>query len=204
FVPESVLLWCVPVLQRPVQSIIPHKPKFELIHELVSPFGEAEGERLSHQIIDAFTPAWLKKLLTALDSPESNRLFANTVMDVMGALHRDGRRIDTPDDIDALYREAVTKSRLLYFIRGAAQFALPTGPMYGWETAALEGNPIRVKLLADELRRMNDEEYGGDRNAAFFEWTKRFGVDNVLATIPKSQEIIARPVTNQGDEWLRA
>ena len=203
-VAASVLPGFGPVVQIPVQNLIPHKPEFEVIHELVSPFGEAEGERLSHQIIDAFTPAWLKKLQTGLDSPESNRLFANTVMDVMRALHRDGRRIDTPDDIDALYREAVTKSRLLYFIRGAAQMTLPTGPMYAWETADVEGNLVPVKLLADELRRMTDEEYGGDRNAAFIEWTKRFGVDNVLAIIPKSQEIVERPVTKQGDEWLRA
>src|SRR5690606_12050675 len=91
-----------------------------------------------------------------------------------------------------------------YFIRAAGQFILPTGPMYPWAPADEEGNLVPVKLLAAELRRMTDEEYGGERNAPLIDRTQRFGVDNVWASIPPSQEIAERPVTKQGDEWLRA
>jgi hypothetical protein len=80
---------------------------------------------------------------------------------------------------------------------------VPTGPSFSWNTQDVQGNVVPVKLLSDDMRSLT-EEYGGDRTAAFNEWVKRYGVNNVLSIIGKSTAIVERPVTEKGDAWLRA
>jgi hypothetical protein len=91
----------------------------------------------------------------------------------------------------------------LYVIRGIAQFNLPTGPSLQWNLEDVQGNLVPVKLLSEDLRVLT-EEYGGDRQAAFTEWVKKYGAENVLSVIGKSTSIVERPVTEKGDSWLRA
>lgn len=204
-VSATVLPGFGPMIQIPVQNLVPNTPKFEELHSIVSPFGSQPGDTIGQQIGASFTPAWAEKIQTAVFSdPKKDRLFANTAMDVMRALHRTGDYpIDSPQAVQKLYDDAVFKARLLYFVRGFAQSTLPTGPSFQWDTADVRGNLVPVKLLSDELRRMTADEYDGDRQAAFIEWTRRFGVDNVLAIQAKSQSLLERPVTETGDRWLR-
>src|SRR5690606_33516409 len=81
---------------------------------------------------------------------------------------------------------------------------VPTGPQFQWNTTDVQGNVVPVKLLSDEYRRLALEEYGGDWEMAFTEWVRRYGVENVLSLIGKSYSVKDRPVTETGDDWLRA
>ncbi len=188
-----------PVIQYPVSKLLPNTPKWDDIRKIILPFGEAES------IGEAITPAWLDKLrlVFADPDPEQDRLFANTVADVQRALMRGGNYdIDTIEGQQKLFDDAVFKARLLYVIRGSAQFGVPTGPSLQWSTDDLSGTSVAVKILSDDLRTLT-EAYGGDRSAAFLEWVRRYGVDNVLAVIGKSTAIVDRPVTEKGDAWIR-
>ena len=189
-----------PVAQIPASILLPNTPKWDDVRDVLLPFGEAEG------IFDAVTPAWFDKLRTVFADPDParDRLFANTVADVQRALLRGGDYdMDTVQGQQKLFDDAVGKARIIYAIRGVAQFGLPTGPSLTWNTTDLAGNLVPVKLLADDLRTLT-EAYGGNRHEAFTEWVRRYGVDNVLAVIGKSTAIVDRPVTEKGDAWLRA
>ncbi|KKL07078.1 hypothetical protein LCGC14_2589620, partial [marine sediment metagenome] len=197
---QSVLPGFGPVVQIPASKFLPHKPGWDDVREILLPFGETEG------VVDAVTPAWMDKLRAVFASPDpaQDRLFANTITDVQRALLRGGDYdMDTKDGQQKLFDDAVTKARIIYAIRGIAQFGLPTGPSLTWNTTDLAGNLVPVKLLADDLRTLT-EAYGGNRHEAFTEWVRRYGVDNVLAVIGKSTAIVDRPVTEKGDAWLRA
>lgn len=194
-VAATVLPGFGPAVQIPASKLIPDTPKWDDLRDLLLPFGETEG------LGAALTPAWLDKIQTAFGDPESHRLFGNTVADVMRALMATGKY--GPGETDRLYRDAVPKARVLYLVRGIAQSALPTGPAFSWTTTDLQGNVVPVKLLADDLRRLT-ESYGGDRTAAFTEWVRRYGTDNVMSVIGKSAAVVERPVTEKGDAWLRA
>lgn len=194
-VAATVLPGFGPAIQIPASKLIPDTPKWDDLRDMLLPFGETEG------IGAALTPAWLDKLKTAFADPETHRLFGNTVADVMRSLMATGKY--GPGDTDRLYRDAVPRARVLYLVRGMAQSALPTGPAFSWTTTDLDGNVVPMKLLADDLRRLT-EEYGGDRIAAFTEWVRRYGTDNIMSVIGKSAAVVERPVTEKGDAWLRA
>lgn len=194
-----------PAVQIPASVLIPNTPNYEDLREFLLPFGEAEGDRIGDKLVNTVLPAWIETTMRSFDDPEKHRLFGNTVADVMRALQASGRYdLHSTAGQQQLYDDAVSKARRLYLIRGLAQSTLPTGPSFTWTTEDTAGNVVPVKILSDELRRLTVEEYGGDRAAAFQEWVRRFGVDNVLAVIGKSAAIVERPVTEKGDEWLRA
>lgn len=203
-VSATVLPGFGPVIQYPMSKIIPQTPSWDWARKTISPFGE-------QPLLESFEPAWLKKVIAGItgdaNDPQNHRLFANTVADVQRHLlasHPKDYNISTQEGQQKLFDDAVAKGKALYIIRGIAQSTVPTGPTFEWTTKDAEGNVVPVKLLSDELRRMTVEEYNGDRVAAFKEWTNRFGVENVLAVVGKSSSLVERPVTEKGDDWLRA
>lgn len=198
-VSATVLPGFGPAVQIPASHLIPQTPKWDDVRETLMPFGEERS------VVGAVTPAWLEKLQTAFEDPENHRLFGNTVADVQRHLLNSGDYdIRSREGQQRLYDDAVAKARKLYTIRGLAQFGVPTGPSFSWSTEDLQGNIVPVKLLADDLRKLTNEEFAGDRQAAFEEWVKKYGVDNVLSVIGKSTALVERPVTEKGDAWLRA
>lgn len=204
-VSATVLPGFGPAVQIPAAKLIPNTPKWDDVRDILLPFGAPQGDDVFEQIFEATTPAWFDKLRTSLQDPENHRLFANTVADVQRALLARGKHdISTLEGQQALYDEAVSAARGLYGIRALAQMNVPTGPSFQWNTTDVEGNVVPVKILSDEYRRLATEEYGGDWEMAFTEWVRRYGVDNVLALIGKSYSVKDRPVTEAGDDWLRA
>lgn len=199
-VTSTVLPGFGPAVTIPASHLIPNTPKWDTVRDVLLPFGPTES------LVDQLTPRWAQQLKQFFSepNPETHRLFANTVTDVMRALAPTGKHdLTTPEGQQALLDQATTIAKNLYVIRGIAQFNLPTGPALQWNAEDVQGNLVPVKLLADDLRRLT-EEMGGDRTAAFGEWVKRYGVENVLAVIPKTTSITERPVTEKGDAWMRA
>jgi hypothetical protein len=145
----------------------------------------------------------MDKWETAMADPDSHRLLGNTVMDVMRALVRSGKyNTNSQEEIDRLYDAAVDRARLLFWIRGAAQSAAPSGPGVQWSTSDIQGNLIPVQWMTDEFHRLG-EEYG-DYDRAADEWLRRFGTDNLLALQGKTRELVPRPLTEEGDGWIDA
>jgi hypothetical protein len=187
-----------PVVQVPAGVLIPDTPRYDYLREIVLPFG-------SEAPLEAFLPAWAEKLRVGLfDDPDGHRLYANTVMDVARALVSSGDySTRSAQEIDRLLRDSKRKARYLWLIRGLAQSTLPTGPSLEWTTRDLENNLVPVKLLAADYRKML-EQFQGDEAAAFSEFLRKFGVDNVLALQPKSRRLAERAVTELGADWERA
>ena len=203
-VTATVLPGFGPVVQYPASKLIPQTPQYDDLREMFLPFGGPQGSDFKSQALDLVVPAWLDKFLTTFEDPADHRLFGNTVADVQRALLRSGKySLNTVEGQQQLYDDAVAKARWLYGIRGIAQSILPTGPSFQWSTTDVAGNVVPVKLLSDDLRALT-EQMGGDRNAAFTEWLRRYGPENVLSVISKSTALTERPVTEKGDSWLRA
>lgn len=203
-VAATVLPGFGPAVQWPASALIPHTPKYDDLRNLVLPFGGTEGS-VPEQVAQLVLPSWLEKVLTALTAdPEQHRLFGNTVATTQRALMATGRYdLSTIAGQQELADDARTKARQLYLVRGLAQGFVPTGPSFTWTTEDVEGNVVPYKLLSDDLRSLT-EKYDGDRQAAFTEWVRKYGPDNVLATVNMSTSLVDRPVTEKGDAWLRA
>lgn len=198
----SVLPGFGPMVQIPASVVLPKKSgAWEIVRDIVLPFGDPD---MSQGVVESQLPGWFRKVFKGLAAnPESDRIFANSVMDVARALVRSGEySTRTPEEIDRLLLEAEKRARVLWVIRGVGQFGAPTSPAFTWSTEDLVGNVVPIKVLADEYRRLRDVKYQGDENAAFAEWMRRFGTENVLALQPKSRQIIQRPVTKEGATWL--
>lgn len=197
-VAATVLPGFGPAITIPASHLIPNTPSWDGVRETLMPFGETPS------VVDALIPPWADKMKEFFSTPDprQHRMFSNTVSDVMRTLGPQ-RGIDSRDGQQALLDEATTIAKQLYVIRGIAQFNLPTGPSFQWNVEDVQGNLVPVKLLSEDLRKLT-EAYGGDRQAAFQEWVKKYGVENVLSVIGKSTSIVERPVTEKGDAWLRA
>jgi hypothetical protein len=199
-VASTVLPGFGPAVTIPASHLIPNTPSWDAVRDTLMPFGETPS------LIESLTPRWAQNLKQFFSEPDpaKYRMFANTVTDVMRVLDATGKHDrSTSEGQQALLDEATTIAKDLYVIRGIAQFNLPTGPSLQWNAEDAQGNVVPVKLLSDDMRALT-EEYGGDRTAAFQEWVKRYGVNNVLSIVGKSTAIVERPVTEKGDAWLRA
>lgn len=194
----SILPGFGPVVQIPAGALIPQTPSTDRIRELLLPFGQ-------RSLRDQIVPAWMQKILDGLSGdPESHRLFANLTTDVMRALYATGNySINTHDDANRLLDTATGMAQALFFIRGSAQFVLPTGPQLTWSAQDVEGNLVPVSLMIQDYRRLVDE-HGGDQNEAWSEWMGRYGAENVMSLIPKSRSIVPRPSDPTGANWIRS
>lgn len=127
---SSVLPGLGPVVQFPVAKLLPNKPELDWIREVVLPFGDPQkgltgvGGMLESQI-----PPWLQKVAKFNANPESDRVFGNTVGDVMAYLAQSGKYdLNTEDGLNRLETDAVTKAKYLYAFRGFAQAFAPSAP----------------------------------------------------------------------------
>lgn len=173
----------------------------DALHNIVFPFGTPPvREGIGATLADAYMPAWLQKWETAMGDPDSDRLLANTTMDVMRALVRTGEYdTNSPEAVDELYDAATERASMLFWIRGLAQSTVPTGPGVEWSTEDAAGNMVPLQWMVDEYYKLG-ETYGFDRAAD--EFLRRFGADNLLALQGKTRELVPRPLTEEGAGWL--
>ncbi|MFQ5524442.1 MAG: hypothetical protein ACE5F5_12865, partial [Acidimicrobiia bacterium] len=197
----TVLPGMGPFIQIPAAAVLPNRPgQWETLYNVIFPFGEPELDR---GVLESQLPAWMRKIRSGLfANPDTDRIYANTTMDVMRALVRSGEYSwNTQEEQQELLDAAKARAKMLFFIRGIAQSTVPTGPSLRWSTEDAKGNLVPVKLLADEYRRLM-ELYSGDSDRALTEWLRLFGTENLLALQGKTREIIYRPLTEQGDQWI--
>lgn len=181
-----------PVVQQSVGKLIPHKPEWDMVRELVSPYGE-------QQLSETFWPAWSKKWRTAMADPDSDRMFGNTVYDVARYLKSTGEySTDTPAEQERLTSAAIIRARGLYLIRGAAQFVAPSAPSPEFMAHDKEGNLVTAFALTEEYRKLQDANY----ETAPAEFLRIFGEDALLYMQPKTRGGFAP--TDTMHDWVRS
>lgn len=172
------------------------------LHNTIFPFGTPPVEEgFGATFWDTFAPSWMGKIETALKDPDSHRLLANTTFDVMRALVRSGEyNTNSQEEIDRLYDAAVSRARLLFWIRGLAQSTAPTGPGVTWSAEDTQGNVVPLQWMTDEYFRIADET--GDYDRAGDEFLRRFGIENLMALQGKTRELVPRPLSAEGRGWI--
>lgn len=219
---SSVLPGLGPIVQIPASKLIPNKPEWDWLQEIVVPFGEPNFKQ---GVLESQLPGWLQKLRTFNDDPESDRLFANTVTDLMRYLRSTGDYTNSEEDQDRLEADAISKARKLYVIRAGAQFFSPTSPKPVAiakvpETAAAElrkahpelfdgdrlFNPalatrtVMADLVLNDFREMSDRDY----DTAPFAFMDKYGEGALLFMQPKSRSVVGGlPVSKVGNDWVR-
>lgn len=201
-VTASLLPGAGPLVQIPAAVLLPKSPKWDWVNSAINPFGEPDVEG---GVAEALMPAYMRKIVTAFfDSPEKNRVFGNTVKDVLAALVDSGEySLSTPEEQKRALDAATHRARALTLIRGIAQFFSPTSPQVRFKKQDLKGNWWLTDVMAGEYRRLAYEEGLGEEGA-MQSFIGRFGDDANLWVESKSNMLAERPTTVQGSQWERA
>jgi hypothetical protein len=180
---SSVLPGFGPVVTIPAARILPDRPDFDGVRQVLMPFGEKD---VSGGVLESFLPAWTQKARVWLDadSPAQDRQYANTVLDVTRYLASTGKySMDSPEEQERLLRDAKDKARSIYGLRAFAQFFAPSPPSPQFVVNDKDGNAMLALKLSEAYRGMMDE----DPSTATQRFVETFGEGAFLATISKSE-----------------
>ncbi|HUR52880.1 MAG TPA: hypothetical protein VMZ71_02030 [Gemmataceae bacterium] len=184
-----------PVVQVSVGKLIPDKPQWDSVRDLVTPYGEADT---GDGYIESFLPAWMQKVRTSFDDPESDRTFANTVMDVSRYLVSTGEySTSTTAEQERLSAAAIEKSRNMYRLRAFAQWFAPSAPSPQFMAHDKNGNLVTAFKLTEEFRKLQEADY----DTAVQKFLEIYGEDALLFMQPKSRGGFTP--TDKLHEWVR-
>ena len=184
-----------PVVQITVGKLIPDKPQWDSVRDLVTPYGEADT---GDGYIESFLPAWMQKVRTSFDDPESDRTFANTVMDVSRYLVSTGEySTGTVAEQERLSAAAVEKARNVYRLRAFAQWFAPSAPSPHFMAHDKQGNLVTAFKLTEEFRKLQDDDY----DTAVQKFLEIYGEDALLFMQPKSRGGFTP--TDKLHQWVR-
>lgn len=197
-----------PAIQIPVAAFLPDKPMFDGVRKILFPFGQPD-KRVS--LDQYFLPAYLKKLMTGINGPENDRIYMNTVFDVMRYLNSTGeyelRGGDARAEFNRLFTDAKEKAQWLYFVRVAAQASAPSAPSFNFQVEDKTGNLVMLQTLVDDWNKIRRQvrNDGGNESDALEQFVDKYGVDNVFASESKSKALLPglSPTVEQRN-WQRA
>lgn len=186
-----------PVLQIPASKIIPNKPDWKWAREFAMPFGEPD---MSQGVMESQLPAWAKKLQKWFSDPESDRVFANTVIDTARYLVSTGEySTGSQEELDRLMVDATRKARYLYVMRGLVQFGAPTAPR-PVAVAEVDGKTVVAQTLLDDFQKMQKEDY----DSAVGRFLDKYGEDALLYMQGKTKSLVGKlPMDQEGIDWVR-
>jgi hypothetical protein len=185
-----------PVFQLGSKAALSEDPRWDGIKQIIAPFGTSGG------MAGQFAPAWLKRVLSALGSSDTqlNAMYLSTVQDVvrtkLEAGHFDGKY--TMSDINAVVEEAENEARNLLLVRAANTWWAPTSPSYQFTKADESGKVYTYHQIGKQYRDILYDEAGGDNTVAFDIFYNRYGSLPTSFTQSKSYTIKAGPVTTEG------
>ena len=186
-----------PLAQLPISAIVTADPKLEDAFKLVLPYGPIRGEGMMEQTFQAFQPAWMRRVTSALREDRSYESAAASIMLTRMADMADGERdpIDFGDgqQVAEFLSEIKTDTRNFMFLRAVASafspasvgFHSPYQPYIDHYRELKAANP---KTADDEfIQYLADEGVDG-----FFALSARFSKNNegLPATI-EAEEIRA-------------
>lgn len=157
-----------PVAQIPAAIILRNIPNSDDVRNLLLPHGATQLRG------SAFIPAWLQKFVSGVwDSPDTSRVMGQTYVEVVQHLYSTGK-YDAADQNqrERMFEDAVGIARQLTVLRSFGQFIGPSRP-----TVEFEGVDFPAGFYAQELRKLQDPEQGGDYDTA---------VENFLDLYPEA------------------
>jgi hypothetical protein len=194
---SSVLPGFGPVVTIPAAKLLPGRPEWQGVRDVLMPFGEKD---LSGGVLESFLPPWVQKARVWLDadSPAQERQYANTLLDVTRYLVSTGKySMSSAEEQARLLRDAKDKARSIYGLRALAQFFAPSPPSPQFVVQDKDGNAMLALKLSEAYRKMLDE----DAPSATERFVERFGEAAFLSTIGKSEG--GGPPTDEALEFVQ-
>lgn len=168
---SSIIPGIGPAIQIPTRWLLPDKPRFDGIREMIDPFGASAAE--TEGVLEQQFPGWLTAARRALQSSDSDRGFANAVKDTWAQGVSAGRySTETPEDIRNGLDHAKSTARWLFTIKSMSMMlGAPTPPSPKFMAMDKDGKWHMAKALSEDYRKMMDDpEIGFEgASAAFIE-----------------------------------
>lgn len=194
----SVLPGFGPIVQLPAGALLPDKPEWDEVRKLVLPFGEIETEG---GLVETFLPAWFRKFRQAGLTPlgrDDERQWNNTVMDVARYLVSTGKyNMGSAEAVEDTLDAARSKARVLFALRGAAQFFAPSAPTPSFVAHDKDGRAVTAQTLVGAFAKLQEEDY----DSAVGKFLDTYGEGALLYMQGKTKGVF--PATAEAGEWAR-
>jgi hypothetical protein len=196
-----------PVAQWPLAALLPDKPAFDGLSQLLFPYGRP---RADVSAVTNMLPSWARTVLFGatggFGTEAGTRQYANTVMDVMRYNASTGRYKISGDpnsaaEITRLLEDSKSQATWMTVIRGMAQNVAPSSPTFEWYITAPDGQKLPMLTLVAEYRTMQEEDF----ETATQRFLAKYGDNAFLLMQGKSMTTSPGilPPTDVANDWLR-
>lgn len=185
-----------PAVQIPASYFIPRKSSWNVVRDMVLPFGE---DRLEGGALESFLPAWVQKFRQADKTPfgrEDQRIWNNTWMEA----HRHLRNKHGEWSAEKLDAEATKAANRLYVLRGMAQFFAPSAPTPEFLAQDKDGRLTTAFKLTEEYRKLVDADVKNGTDSAVEVFLSTYGPDALEYMQGKSQG--GGPMSAKALDWV--
>lgn len=189
-----------PVVQIPASQLIPAKPSWDEVRNMILPYGDVDTGR---GLVETLFPGWVKKVMTAIFAdPESDKMLGSTMIQTTAWLRSTGEySTNSEEDLRRLLDDAELKARVLLVVRATGQAVGPSAPSFEFLAKDKEGRSVTAQRLGQEFRKLEQADY----DTAVDKFLTMFGEDAVLYMQGKTRSLIpAAPVTAEASKWARA
>ena len=197
-----------PVVQVPSAWLLSKHEEWDWFQKLANPFGVKEIDSPG-DVLNQAMPAWAQKIASAIGGGEGTQSWRtmqeSTAIDIARVLAYSGEYdMNNPEDVEKVKDKAKSSARWFSLIRGAVQFAAPTGVSlrYDVKTAGDDGRWWGIGVLADEYTNMV-EKLDGDETQALAQFIATFGLNPIELVTSKTRAITPHHLTEEGSVWAR-
>ena len=200
-----------PVVTAAAGPLLNHPGWREDVYNFIAPFGGPSADEaggFGNAVVDSVTPAWLRKLLTAVYpvTAEQKSQLAAAELSSQTYLASTGRYdMGDPEDMTRLQSDAHTMAQRLFFLRGIMQFVLPT--MGGPEQVAKTGNGelvLQTKMAAILRDYQQDPGEGGyGYQQGFLRFLRDYGSELYLLGVDRTESTGFMAPTRPTFDWMR-
>ena len=200
-----------PIVTAPAAMLLNQPGWKEDVLNFIAPFGGPSVEDsggVANAIMDSVTPAWLRKLLTAVYpvNAEQKAQLASATLAAQVHLASTGKYdLGDPTEAERLLADAQGMAKRIYMLRAIGQFVLPT--IGSPEQAAMTGNGelvLQVKLAAMLRQYQSDPGEGGyGYQEGYIRFLRDFGSDLYLMGVDRSESTGYMAPTRGTYDWMR-
>jgi hypothetical protein len=186
-------------------------PAVASLRHFINPYGEPDFTS-GGGTIEALFPSWLDKLRTSgwfgkntpflSPSGEQTMQLNHEAMQQMRRLMATGHYdLSDPAQLSHVWDVAMHDAKVMYLIRGAAQFALPIAPQFDERTTLKDGSVIQQYLIAKDFDAMR-KAAGGDEYKAMTAFVDKYGADQIFSAQPFTRPLTyGLPTTAEAEAW---
>lgn len=208
---NSVIPGLGPVIQMPLSASdwFRDSPALQGVREVLFPYGLGDdptdswagaGMAIADTIL---SPAAQRFVIGAVTAPADDRLFLNSVFDVMRYRVSAGLgSTGSESEIRELTQDSQRSAGLLYMVRGLAGMVLPSAPIPEQMIESENGGPLlMLRALTDIYRQYQQEDW----QTASQRFLTDYGEQMMLVIQPKTVATTSMlPVTEEADAWVQS